>query len=244
MTSVFAGPVELPSKESKAVVQPIEKECTWTGFYVGAHGGYSFGDDLKFQEQAEDEGFGPEDRDNPFNFDQDGFIYGGQMGVNWQINHWLVVGGEAALSGTDISDSKTVSSDGGDEVNRAHFSSDWLVDLKLRVGISFMHNHLLAYATGGPSFTRFHYDNRQVPSPSEHWAGEEGRIGGLAGGGLEYAFNCHWSIRLEWDHYVFDSETVIGNETDPGSSSPHHKRTWFSDVGDRDAIEAGVNFRF
>ena len=238
--SVFAGPVAISSKESKAVVQPVEKECTWTGFYIGAHGGYSFGDNLDLHEGLEKES--TVEDGTGFDLDQDGAIYGGQIGVNWQINSWFVTGGEVALSGTDISDSQTVSSDGGDEVNKAHFSSDWVVDVKLRIGVSFMHNHLLAYATGGPSFARFHYDNHQVNTGPERWHAEEGRVGGLAGGGLEYAFNCHWSIRLEYDHYYFGSDNVIGLET--AGSNHGVQRVWVPDIGDRNAVVAGVNFKF
>ena len=246
IASVMAGPEAISPKESKEVVQPVEKECTWTGFYIGAHAGYSFGDDLSFQEQVEDEGSlnGPEAQDPPFHFNQEGFLYGGQIGVNLQLNHWLVLGVEGALSGTDISDTETIHNDfNGNETNRAHFSSDWLFDFKLRGGISFMHNHLLAYGTGGFAYSRFHYDNHQVDTMSpERWSGEEGRIGGLAGGGLEYAINCHWSVRLEYDHYIFDSDKVIGTETHFGDKPG--KKTWFSDIGDRDAVEAGVNFKF
>jgi outer membrane immunogenic protein len=243
LTSVFGGPVAIESKESKAVVPMVQKECTWTGIYFGAHGGYSFGDNLNLQEIEKESG---EANDPPFDLDQDGAIYGGQIGVNWQIGHWFVIGAEVAFSGTDISDTETKSTGSTAnedlEVNRAHFSSDWLVDVKLRGGISFWQNRLLAYATGGPSFTRFHYDNHQVETGPERFHAEEGRIGGVVGCGLEYALTCHWSIRLEYNHYIFDSEKILGQETD--SSNQGVKKEWISDVGDRNAVVAGINYKF
>ena len=40
----------------------------WSGFYIGAHGGWGFGDGA---------------------FD-DGFVVGGQLGVNWQFNNFVL----------------------------------------------------------------------------------------------------------------------------------------------------------
>jgi len=50
----------------------------WSGFYVGAHVGYGFNDDL------------------------DGFLGGFQAGYNWQLSQNIVFGLEADISGTDM----------------------------------------------------------------------------------------------------------------------------------------------
>jgi outer membrane immunogenic protein len=54
----------------------------WSGFYVGAHAGYGFGDF--------------------FGADIDGFTGGFQLGYNWQFSRNIVFGIEADVTGTDI----------------------------------------------------------------------------------------------------------------------------------------------
>ena len=61
---------------------PVAPVFNWTGFYVGGHAGYGFGDF--------------------FGADIDGFAGGFQAGFNWQFSPNLVVGLEADITGTDI----------------------------------------------------------------------------------------------------------------------------------------------
>ena len=63
----------------KAAPAPV---FNWTGFYIGAHVGYGWGDS----------GVG----------DVDGFLGGLQLGYNWQFNRNWVFGIEVDISGTDI----------------------------------------------------------------------------------------------------------------------------------------------
>jgi len=84
----------------------------WSGFYIGGHGGWAFGDGA---------------------FD-DGFVVGGQIGVNWQFNNF-VVGVEGDGSWADI---------GG---------ADSLETIRGRAGLAF--DRFLAYGTGGGAFQDF-----------------------------------------------------------------------------------------
>jgi outer membrane immunogenic protein len=54
----------------------------WSGFYVGGHVGYGFGDVV--------------------GADIDGFTGGAQLGYNWQFSRNIVFGIEADITGTDI----------------------------------------------------------------------------------------------------------------------------------------------
>src|SRR5438067_136498 len=69
-----------------------------------------------------------------------------------------------------------------------------------------------------------------------------GGIGGLVGGGLEFAFNCHWSIKGEYDHIFFgdDEENVV--ERGPGGFSAI--TTFHAHDADRDMIVGGINLKF
>jgi outer membrane immunogenic protein len=81
----------------------------WSGFYIGGHGGWGFGDGA---------------------FD-DGFIVGGQLGVNWQFNSF-VLGAEGDGSFVDWGDTDAVGT------------------VRLRGGIAL--DRFLPYVTGGAAF--------------------------------------------------------------------------------------------
>ena len=84
----------------------------WSGFYIGAHGGWGFGEDA---------------------FD-DGFVVGGQIGINWQFNNF-VAGIEGDGSFTDFSNVDSVET------------------IRGRVGLAF--DRFLVYGTGGAAFEDF-----------------------------------------------------------------------------------------
>ena len=84
----------------------------WSGFYVGAHGGWGWGNG----------GF------------SDGFVVGGQLGVNWQFNNF-VLGAEGDGSFVDWGGTEAVGT------------------ARLRGGIAF--DRFLAYGTGGVAFQDF-----------------------------------------------------------------------------------------
>jgi len=135
----------LGGKDSKAVVQPVvEKECTWTGFYIGGHGGYAWGGGTTFRELGQ--------TDPGYDFD-----------------------------------TREIGDNG-----------------------------------------RFHADDSEVM--------------GLIGFGLEYAFNCHWSVRVEYNHlFASDNNDVTGVETDP----PDRFDTTFRvRRDDWNLVTAGLNFKF
>jgi outer membrane immunogenic protein len=81
----------------------------WSGFYIGAHGGWGFGSG---------------------DFD-DGFVVGGQLGVNWQFNNF-VDGAEGDGSFTDWGNTDAVGT------------------VRLRAGFAL--DRFMPYITGGAAF--------------------------------------------------------------------------------------------
>jgi outer membrane immunogenic protein len=94
------------------MLSPMPIAFNWSGFYIGGHGGWGFGSGV---------------------FD-DGFQIGGQVGVNWQWNSF-VLGAEG--------DGSFVDWGGADAVGT----------IRLRGGLTF--DRFLVYATGGAAFQDF-----------------------------------------------------------------------------------------
>jgi outer membrane immunogenic protein len=225
------GPEPLPGKESKAVVQPPPPECNWTGFYIGVHAGYAWGD-ASFNEDFES--------DPSFNFDRAGFMGGGQIGFNWQLGRWFVIGAEGTFSGWDGNDSTTIHHS-GESTNGDFNDSDWIATAGGRVGISFLRNRLLAYVKGGAAWTQWGFTTHEVGG-DESFHLDNDNTSGFVGTGLEYAFTCHWSVGVEWNHiFLDDSGDRIGIET-VGSS--RNERMWQINVDDIDTVTARLNFKF
>jgi outer membrane immunogenic protein len=91
----------------------------WTGFYVGAHAGYGWGETTFV--------------------DTDGWFGGGQLGVNYQFAPNWVWGVEADLSGADISGRNTATTDA--------FKTDMFGTARLRLGYTV--DRFMVYGTGG-----------------------------------------------------------------------------------------------
>ncbi len=81
-TPAFAA--DMPSRGPVYKAAPAATLFNWTGFYIGAHGGYGWGD---FGGASPEGGFG-----------------GGQIGVNYQFAPNWVWGVEADVSGSGVKD--------------------------------------------------------------------------------------------------------------------------------------------
>jgi opacity protein-like surface antigen len=230
--NLLAGPERIDTKDSKVTTQPVvEKECRWTGFYIGAHGGYSWGES-SFLELNE--------TDPPYLFDHDGFFGGGQAGFNLQLGSFFVLGVEGTFAGGDFGDTADIVTT-GNERSRGDIDSSWIATVGGRVGITFCKNRLLVYGKGGAAFTQFDYHTKEVAG-TEVFDADNDRVAALLGGGLEYALTCHWSVKLEYNHLFFGCEDVTGIEKSGGGAGVN--RTFRSDISDRDSVTAGINFKF
>ena len=112
------APPAAPYTKAPAIVAPL---TNWTGFYVGAMGGYA-----------------SENTSDPFGIK--GGFGGGTIGYNWQFNQF-VVGVEADGAGADINNSVTALG-----VTVAA-KADALATFRGRAGVAF--DQVLLYGTGG-----------------------------------------------------------------------------------------------
>ncbi|MBX9990591.1 outer membrane protein [Phreatobacter oligotrophus] len=164
------------SPVAAAVVAPA---FSWTGFYVGAHAGYGFGNS-RFVALG------------VFPTSVNGPLLGGQVGFNYQINQ-IVLGVEADLAFAAIT---------GRPGNFPAIShrTNMLGSLRARGG--FAVDRALLYVTGGLGFQGA--ATAQTPGPAEKYT----RMGWTLGAGVEYALTQNWTAKLEYSYYNFGTRTL------------------------------------
>ncbi|KAF0231443.1 MAG: outer membrane protein [Beijerinckiaceae bacterium] len=176
-TGAFAA--DLPRKS--APVAPAYARApifTWTGFYVGVNAGYGFG--------------GMTGPGSGIFKDPSGFIGGGQVGYNYQINQ-VVVGLETDLQYSGISGkSAAVGSKG---------SIPYFGTVRARAGVAmdrFLPYITAGYAYGGTDLT--------VPGASTKTM----HHGYVIGGGVEYAFTNNITAKVEGLYMDLGEKSVLG----------------------------------
>jgi outer membrane immunogenic protein len=129
LSSGIAFAADLPSRRGVVSEPPIVRApvFTWTGFYAGVNGGYSFGG---FTGTAA-----------PLLRDPAGFTGGGQIGYNHQIGQF-VIGVETDLQFSDVK--------GGGTAPIARGRLDYFGTLRARGGIAF--DRAFIYATAGYAY--------------------------------------------------------------------------------------------
>jgi outer membrane immunogenic protein len=170
---------------------------SWTGFYVGAHGGGAW---------SKWSGMDPTDPAATWSsVTASGGIVGGQIGGNYQISNFVV-----GLEGTGAWSSVTLNTGGpfgGGAGFNLSLKNDYIATVAGRFGVAF--DRVLLYAKGGAAFTRDRYSaNNGLAGPLAGSAsGSFNRTGWLAGGGVEWMFMPNWSVRAEYNYLGFGAIT-------------------------------------
>ena len=224
---VAAGPAVAADMRAKPVYKApptaVASVYNWTGFYIGGHVGYGWGDkDWSFLDLTADPA--------RVNFDVDGFLGGGQIGFNWQAGSWVFgLEGEFGWSGID---GATTLTPGGTSVT---FSTElnWIATFTGRIGYAW--NNWLWYVKGGGAWAD--EDHVVAPVGTTPATANSTASGWTIGGGAEYGFAPNWSARLEYAYYDFGSKTYTF--TAPGD-------TFFDVSIDQQihTVKFGVNYRF
>ncbi len=184
--SAFAA--DLPVRSSApAFAAPAPILFSWTGFYAGLNAGYGWNN-------SSWRNVGAPVFTN-FSTNGDGFVGGGHLGFNYQINQF-VFGLEGNLDWVDVRASSLCA--GGP--NTCTTKQNWLADISGRAG--FAADRALIYATGGVAFTEYKFSSN-IPST---W-GAGSRTGWTLGGGIDYAITNNWIAGLSYKYYDFGSST-------------------------------------
>jgi outer membrane immunogenic protein len=158
---------------------PLSPAYNWSGFYIGAMGGYAF------------------DSDNGGGFG------GGTIGYNWQFpGSQFVFGIEVDAAGASIKESQAAIVNGA--VGTVEDKMDALGSVTGRVGVAV--DAALFYAKGGYAWAN---NKLSASAPALGFAVSDSHVhsGYTIGGGLEYMFAPNWSAKAEYQYYNFGNTT-------------------------------------
>ncbi|RXH29788.1 hypothetical protein XH99_11630 [Bradyrhizobium nanningense] len=236
-----------PYVKAPAMVDPI---WSWTGFYAGANGGYSWG--RSNASVLPTSPLGVNIRQNV-----DGGLGGVQVGYNWQVDPKWVLGVEADIQGTgergrsiDPLLAVRIGSVGFSGSTNSSTDFPWFATFRGRAGL-LADPSLLLYATGGLAVGEVKFGTQATltaqlfdgnsntpigapitvvgPAVSE----SKTRWGWTAGAGVEKKFNRNWSAKLEYLYIDLGSSTYFGGTVNSTSVSFHDH-----------VLRAGFNYAF
>jgi len=219
--AVAIGSAQAADMPAYKAAPPPADYFSWTGFYIGVHGGYAWKESRSTI--VTQNGTPPSSFPIGFTLDTNkpsGFVGGGQIGVNYQTGMW-VLGLEADASAAGVRGSTTTVS----PVNAAVLSTtelreDWLATATGRLGLAF--GHTLYYVKGGAAWTHLDSDSRTsvvtggAAGLRSASTGSDNRVGWLVGFGTEIAGTgtySNWSLKIESAYIDYGTERVDRNQT-------------------------------
>jgi len=214
--------------------EPTPAYHDWSGFYLGAFAGYKYSvvdHDLTLGGTFNQIPFvkNPLESRGSGDLDFSGAELGGLAGFNYQIRQW-VIGLEAAGGYLWARDSSNTGAFIIPEPNvpplevRTSAKTHYLVTVAPRIGVAL--GHFLPYVTGGMAIGDLDFSQsiHDVDDPTARIIGEKTRtnVGWMVGGGLQYAFNQHWSARAQYQYIDLGHADFDGSVTNSPDFRSHH----------------------
>jgi len=193
----MAAPASAADLAVKAAPPPIMAPIyNWTGFYIGANGGWGSAHNCwDFVTAA-----GAVFHNDCVN--RSGGLIGGQLGYRWQVNQF-VFGLEAQGDWANLSSSRVSLFNPGNCALGVNCLSTrtQLNGIGLFTGqIGYAWNAALLYVKGGAGVTGSRFDILDTASGITLASASSTRWGGTVGVGFEYGFAPNWSVGAEYDH--------------------------------------------
>ncbi len=214
---------DLPSRKEAPVYVPPVPAFSWTGFYIGGDIGAAWATTTASPNWLYGANYSFYGMSNP-SLNTTGFMGGGYVGYNYQLNQNFVLGLEGDFQGTTNSKSATwyntgtttcpVDNEGCTpskytEAYTAKASLDWLAAVNGRLGVAY--DRALFYAIGGAAWAGANASLNATYNGV--WDGgysiSKTLSGFDIGAGVEYAFTPNWVGRVEYRYYDFGKESLF-----------------------------------
>ncbi len=222
IASVYGADV-YPSAPGGYKDVPFVEANIWAGFYTGVNGGFVFSNSNDIDYYFHDPVAGTTSSTYRFDKSQaEGGFAGTQGGYNWQSGPF-VYGVEADFQGGDISNSTSRLNPFNTLDTYGYKTNlDWFGTVRGRLGYSF--GPALVYATGGVAYGQIESEVTYTSTYPHLCCGAPvgtvayGRndktadyVGYVVGGGVEYAINPRWSVKVEYQYIDLGTSDVATN---------------------------------
>lgn len=262
--AVFAA--DLGHAPPPAPLPPPVPAFTWTGFYIGANGGWGWG----HQSWDLDPTSGGPFPGGIGSGNTDGGLFGGQIGYNWQVSNAIVLGLQADLDWADISGKATrlAEYDGGPSYIRCWADSDQVADCHTKINsigsvtgrIGFLPwQNTLLYAKAGVAWTNIDYNVDNVVDSNIYSSGggscgpvgtahtpyatrSSSRAGFTAGGGIEQRLTDNLSAFAEYDYADLGGRKAVAFAATGDSCTPAF--TADVNLNQVNVVKFGLNWKF
>lgn len=228
----------------------------WSGFYVGAHGGWLTGehDGEGIYHAAPNWSGAPTTVFPGGAIDLDGGLIGAQAGINWQIDSF-VFGVEGDVSWTNAEDDRTFQGVGVNSQYAWNIQTDidWIGTLRGRIGLLVAPNFLV-YGTGGIAWAKTSSDEVVLyelgDGPTVIASGSDTQTGWVAGAGAEWRFAPSWSLKGEWQYIdLGDFDTKFSGVANMdglnlGVTQPNYTQDSFDGSLTIHTFRVGLNYKF
>ena len=212
----------------KAPPAPVAVVYDWSGFYIGANGGWGSSHKCwDFQTPGgvfiAAEGC----------HDSTGGTVGGQIGYRWQASSW-VFGLEAQGNWADFQ-GNNVSLFDPTIRNESRIDAFGLFTGQ----VGWAANNVLFYVKGGAAVTGDRFRRFDIPSGVlVATTGDDTRWGAVVGAGLEFGFAPNWSAGVEYNHLFMQDRTQTFVDTTGVFFATNRIQQ------DVDLVTARINYRF
>jgi outer membrane immunogenic protein len=208
---------------------------SWTGFYLGAHVGFTSGSTTFTDTGLGGSGAVWNALNDRFTANRSGIVAGGQIGYNYQINN-IVLGLEADLGylGGSGSRASALSADTIGQVQGGIYGT-----FRGRAGIAV--DRVLLFVTGGVigADTGARINDTVGATLTTNRTGF--RAGWTVGGGLEFAATQNWTIKADYLYYDLGRQSVSGQRN--GVAGPAENYA-FGTRSTGHIVRVGVNYLF
>src|SRR6266849_4047895 len=205
-----ASAADLAARPYTKAAPMIAAIYDWSGFYIGANGGWGSSRNCWTALSAPAIGIAAVNASEGCH-DATGGVVGGQIGYRWQSGGW-VFGVEAQGDWADLRGSNTSLVLLAPFVNRSKIDA-----LGLFTGqVGYAWNNVLWYVKGGAAVTNDKYEGLNPGVVFDR--ATETRWGGAVGTGLEFGFAPNWSAGVEYDHLFMGTRNVASRPFFPRSA--------------------------